>query len=263
VIDHHALQNATIVCKKPIYIDIRPWGSMATILAHNYLVMKHPLPANMAGLLLSAILSDTLNLRSPTATDVDAMFVGILAMRAGVEDVNVLAKQQFKAKSADLGSMSDHAVIVSDMKEFAANGIKFGFGVCETADPESMLARVTSLQQEMAYVKQENGFDMFFFAIIDIINLTSHMIVIGERERSLVAVAFPECEYGKGDNQGLLNTQNRVSRKAEFVPPVCGALGSGWVMPDEAAVVLEASELIGETDGPKGFMVRVPSGGGL
>ena len=78
----------------------------------------------------------------------------VAAMRAGVEDVNVLAKLQFKAKSADLGSMSDHAVIVSDMKEFAANGIKFGFGVCETADPESMLARVTSLQQEMAYVKQ-------------------------------------------------------------------------------------------------------------
>lgn len=76
-------------------------------------------------------------------------------------------------------------------------------------------------------------------------------------------MAFPECEYGEGDNQGLLDTQNRVSRKAEFVPPVCSAMGSGWAMPDEAAVVLEASELIGETDGPKGFMVRVPSGGGL
>lgn len=260
VIDHHALQNNTIVVEKPIYMDIRPWGSMATIIAHNFLVMKKPLPANMAGLLLSAILSDTLNLRSPTSTDVDAMMVSILSMRAGVEDVNVLASQQFKAKSSKYSTMSDHAILVGDMKEFTTAGIKFAFGVVETNDAESLLARVDSLRKEMNYVKQENGFEMFFFAIIDVLALTSELIVVGPRERSLVAAAFPECPYISEDAQGpyLYNTAPFVSRKAQLLPPVCAAMAEGWVMPAEDVVELAETKLVmGEqTDG---FLVRVPS----
>lgn len=77
VIDHHALQNATIVTDKPIYIDIRPWGSMSTIIAHYFLVHNERPSRKTAGMLLCAILSDTLNLMGPTTTEWDALMVGV------------------------------------------------------------------------------------------------------------------------------------------------------------------------------------------
>lgn len=67
VIDHHALQNATIVTDMPIYIDIRPWGSMSTIIAHNFFTLNRRPKKSTAGMLLCAILSDTLNLQGRRA----------------------------------------------------------------------------------------------------------------------------------------------------------------------------------------------------
>ena len=65
------LKNATIVTDKPIYIDIRPWGSMSSIIAHNFFTMQIKPSPSTAGMLLCAILSDTLNLMGPTTTDWD------------------------------------------------------------------------------------------------------------------------------------------------------------------------------------------------
>lgn len=106
VIDHHALQSKTIVTDKPIYIDIRPWGSMSTIVAHTYLTHSRRPPVRIAGMLLCAILSDTLNLQGPTTTEWDRLMVAVLADIAGVDDIQLLASQQFKAKSKELASMS-------------------------------------------------------------------------------------------------------------------------------------------------------------
>jgi hypothetical protein len=71
VIDHHALQSKTIVTDRPIYIDIRPWGSMSTIIAHTFLTHSKRPSVQVAGMLLCAILSDTLNLQGPTTTEWD------------------------------------------------------------------------------------------------------------------------------------------------------------------------------------------------
>lgn len=77
VIDHHALQSKTIVTDRPIYIDIRPWGSMSTIVAHTYLTHGRRPSTSIAGMLLCAILSDTLNLQGPTTTEWDRMMVAV------------------------------------------------------------------------------------------------------------------------------------------------------------------------------------------
>lgn len=69
VIDHHALQSKTIVTDRPIYIDIRPWGSMSTIVGHTFLTHQRRPSKGVAGMLLCAILSDTLNLQGPTTTE--------------------------------------------------------------------------------------------------------------------------------------------------------------------------------------------------
>jgi manganese-dependent inorganic pyrophosphatase len=89
VIDHHALQNATIVTDKPIYIDIRPWGSMSTIIAHTFMTLSRRPTKRTAGLLLCAILSDTLNLCGPTTTEWDRLMVTILVEIAGVSDESI------------------------------------------------------------------------------------------------------------------------------------------------------------------------------
>ena len=78
IIDHHALQSNTVVTEKPIFVDIRPWGCMSSIIAHNYAVQERFLPKNIAGMLLSAVLSDTLNLKSPTTTAWDERIVAML-----------------------------------------------------------------------------------------------------------------------------------------------------------------------------------------
>ena len=89
VIDHHALQNSTIVTDMPIYIDIRPWGSMSTIIAHNFAILGRRPTKATAGMLLCAILSDTLNLQGPTTTEWDRLMVAVLVKIAKVDDVQL------------------------------------------------------------------------------------------------------------------------------------------------------------------------------
>jgi len=219
VIDHHALQNATIVTDLPIYIDIRPWGSMATIIAHNFLTMHKVLPPNLAGLLLAAILSDTLNLQSPTSTDMDALIVGVLAKISNVGDANQYAKDQFKAKSAEIDSMSEHQLINGDLKKFAVNGIKMGFGVVETTNPEALEGRIPELLKELPFVKQEQGFDILFFAIVDIVGMRSDMLLCGPRE-----VALAEVTFQRPHKKSIMDMGGKVSRKLDFVPALTNVL---------------------------------------
>ena len=96
VIDHHALQSKTIITDAPIYLDIRPWGSMSTILAHTFLTHRRRPTKPIAGMMLCAILSDTLNLLGPTTTEWDRMMVAVLAEIAEVNDIQLLASDQFK-----------------------------------------------------------------------------------------------------------------------------------------------------------------------
>jgi len=239
VIDHHALQNSTIVSNLPIYVDIRPWGSMCTIIAHNYLVMNKPLPKNLAGLLLSAILSDTLNLKSPTSTDMDMMMAGILAKLAEVPDINQYCKKQFKAKSGDPSSMSDNALIEGDLKKFSVADVKVGFGTYETASPEELYPRIPDLVKEIQYVKQERDFDVCFFSIVDIVNMCSKMLIVGPREAKLGGATFEGCPV----DGAVMDTGDRVSRKKQFIPPLTAVLKAGFEMPAEEELNLPPTVL--------------------
>jgi len=135
VIDHHALQSSTIITDMPIYIDIRPWGSMSTIITHTFLMMRRRPTRSTAGMLLCAILSDTLNLQGPTTTEWDRLMVAALVEMAGVEDVQFLASQQFKAKSSELAGLTADVLVNGDQKAFNFKTATFegsvGFAVVE------------------------------------------------------------------------------------------------------------------------------------
>ena len=151
VIDHHALQNSTIVTDMPIYIDIRPWGSMSTIIAHNFMMYRRRPSRPVAGMLLCAILSDTLNLQGPTTTEWDRLMATVLTDIAGVGDVQKLASDQFKAKSAELELLTANALVTGDQKIFTFKTELFdgsvAFAVVETTDDDVILNRSTEIIQ--------------------------------------------------------------------------------------------------------------------
>ncbi len=107
-------------------------------IAHTFLTHTRRPPVPVAGMLLCAILSDTLNLQGPTTTEWDRLMVAVLADIAGVDDIQLLASQQFKAKSKELANMSGHALVNGDQKTFSFEASGFsgdiGFAVVETTD---------------------------------------------------------------------------------------------------------------------------------
>jgi len=157
VIDHHALQSKTIVTDKPIYIDIRPWGSMSSIVAHTFFTHSRRPSKQVAGMLLCAILSDTLNLQGPTTTEWDRLIVAVLAEIAEVNNIQLLSQMQFKAKSKELATLSEHALVNGDQKTFSFDASGFvgdiGFAVVETTDDDVILQKSQKLIPEMVACK--------------------------------------------------------------------------------------------------------------
>lgn len=199
VIDHHALQNSTIVTDMPIYIDIRPWGSMSTIIAHTFLTMNRRPKKATAGMMLCAILSDTLNLQGPTTTDWDRMMVAILVELAEVEDVQLLASQQFKAKSVELAGLSTEMLVNGDQKVFTYKTDSFegsvGFAVIETTDDDVIMSRAAELLVSIAADKEKKGLSVLFLAVVNIVSLRSNLLLCGPDEHSLAQAAFANGKF--------------------------------------------------------------------
>lgn len=234
VIDHHALQNATIVTDMPIYIDIRPWGSMSTIIAHNFLTLgKRPKKAT-AGMLLCAILSDTLNLQGPTTTEWDRLMVAVLAELTGVSDIQDLASQQFKAKSHELAGLSAHDLCNGDQKVFTFKTEKFdgsiGFAVIETTDDEVIMNRAAELLVALTADKEAKGFDALFLAVVNIVKLRTNLLLCGPNESSLAKASFVNGKIleNQGSEPFVMDLGNLVSRKKDFIPVVTAAVKKGW-----------------------------------
>lgn len=232
VIDHHALQSKTIVTDKPIYIDIRPWGSMSSIIAHTFLTHSRRPSKGIAGMLLCAILSDTLNLQGPTTTEWDRLMVAVLAEIAGVKDIQFLASQQFKAKSRELASLSAHALVNGDQKtfSFSASGFtgEIGFAVVETTDDDVILQKAGKLIPEMVACKKEKKLAMLFLAVVNIVELKSCLLICGPTEKALAVQAFG----GELTHQDtLMDLGKRVSRKKEYIPVITRVINDGWKRP--------------------------------
>jgi len=238
IIDHHALQSNTIVTEKPIFVDIRPWGCMSSIIAHNFATQGKFLPKNIAGALLSAILSDTLNLRSPTTTAWDERIVAMLVQYLNVADVNALAARQFRAKSHSLSLMTPYALVNGDVKrfKFASRAEKdvtytIAYSVVETTDPAASLERAGELAPEMRAVKAaDSAVDAVLLAVVDIVGLTSTLLICGRVEASLAVAAYGGCVESLDESHAvqILKLPGLVSRKKDFVPALTKAVQNGW-----------------------------------
>jgi inorganic pyrophosphatase/exopolyphosphatase len=231
VIDHHALQNSTIVTDIPIYIDIRPWGSMSTIITHSFLTHNRRPSKKTAGMLLCAILSDTLNLQGPTTTEWDRLMVTVLVEIAGVDDVQFLASQQFKAKSSELANLTADVLVNGDQKVFTFKTDKFegsvGFAVIETTDSAVLMAKKDDLLAALKEDKEAKSLSILYLAVVNIVQLHSHLFCIGPDELDLAKVAFPLATV---DSDNVVDIGNLVSRKKDFIPAVTKAIKAGWAL---------------------------------
>eukprot|EP01040_Poterioochromonas_malhamensis_P003442 gene3442-3668_t len=212
-----------------------PWGSMSSIITHNFLTLRRRPKRSTAGMLLCAILSDTLNLQSPTTTEWDRLMVAILVQLLEVADVQYLASQQFKAKSSELGGLSARSLVTGDQKVFTYKTDLFdgavAFAVVETTDDEVILRKAPELLVALSEDKEQTGVSLTYLAVVNIVELKTHLLICGPSERSLAQAAFPHGTFVLAPDQSepyLMNLGKLVSRKKDFIPAVSAAVKKGW-----------------------------------
>ncbi|CAK9072801.1 unnamed protein product [Durusdinium trenchii] len=203
LIDHHALAES-MASEKPLFMDVRPWGSMSSIVTHAFIRGNRMIPKAIARILLAAILSDTLNLQSVTTTNADRFLVTVLCILGECDDPDELARKMFRAKTEWIVGLGAYEMTRGDQKDFTANGWKVGIAVLEVTDTEPVLKVADELLMELRILKVEKGqlkngqhdrrkeLDFAYLFVVDVTQQLSYLLVAGGRELALAKSAFPE-----------------------------------------------------------------------
>jgi len=208
IIDHHMLVGG-IKTKAPIDITIRPLACTATIM-HD-LIGDVAMPAWVKGMMLSCILSDTLEFRSPTTTAHDRAVAEKLAADLGLS-INELASAMFEAKS-DVSAFSDAALLRMDSKEYTVGGKELRVSVLETTAPKVVLDRKASLMASMVDVAREDGADQVLLFVVDILREEATLLVPNDFVKQVAEASFG-CTV-TGDTVVLPGI---MSRKKQILP---------------------------------------------
>ena len=213
IVDHHKLGDVT--SSSPIECIIWTVGCTNTILKRMYDYMGHKIPANIAGAMLCAILSDTVIFKSPTCTEEDKKVAAVLAALAGVEDIEALGMELFTAKSAVAGvPMRD--LIFRDFKDFSMNGAKVGVGQLELISLDLVKDIKEELKAELAAVKGEEGRHTAMLLLTDIMKEGSELLLVSDDCNRILA--------GFGMDPGCMDMNDMIwmpgvmSRKKQVVP---------------------------------------------
>ena len=210
IIDHHKLVGG-IETKGPISITIRPLACTATIM-HNlmggYTVQ---MPDAIKGAMLSCILSDTLEFRSPTTTETDKDLAIKLADELELS-ITDYANEMFAAKS-DISEFSDVELLRMDSKKYEVHGTKFRISVLETTSPRMILARKNSLMAAMTDVAQEDSVDQVLLFVVDILKEQATMLIPNNLTKSVAQNSFGAIVHGD-----LVVLPGVMSRKKQIIP---------------------------------------------
>ncbi|QDC10894.1 manganese-dependent inorganic pyrophosphatase [Oceanicola sp. D3] len=210
IIDHHKLTGG-IETKGPIDITIKPLACTATIM-HNLMGENAAkMPEGIKGLMLSCILSDTLEFRSPTTTEQDKALAEELAADLGI-DLSAYASEMFEAKS-DVSAFSDAELLRMDSKEYPVEGTKFRVSVLETTAPKIVLDRKDSLMESMKTVAAEDGVDQVLLFVIDILAEEATLLVPNDLVKTVAEKSFGATV--SGDTVVLPGV---MSRKKQIIP---------------------------------------------
>lgn len=211
VIDHHRLVGG-LQTKGPIEITIQPLACTATVMYDMMGDDAAKMPDPIKGAMLSCILSDTLEFRSPTTTDHDRTVAEKLAGEIDVQ-IPAYASEMFAAKS-DVSGFSDTELLRMDSKKHEVEGRSFRVSVLETTSPETVLKRKDGLLAAMADVEKEDGVDHVLLFIVDILEGEATMLLQNDAVRKVAEKSFSTV-CGDADHVVLPGI---VSRKKQIIP---------------------------------------------
>ncbi len=210
IIDHHKLTGG-IETKSPIEITVRPLACTATLLHDLMGAEAEKMPEGVKGAMLSCILSDTLEFRSPTTTDHDKALAEKLAADLGIS-IPDYAAEMFAAKS-DVSAFSEAELLRMDSKSYEVGGTKFRVSVLETTSPAAVLDRKDALMAEMPKVAEEDGVDQVLLFIVDILEEEATLLVPNELVKRVAEKSFGATVAG--DTVVLPGV---MSRKKQIIP---------------------------------------------
>ena len=208
VIDHHRIANFQTT--EPLYYTARPYGCTSTILFKDFKQKGIEIEKTEAILMASAIISDTLLLKSPTTTSHDKEALEELAKIANI-DLDTYGIEMLKA-GTDLDDFSEEELINLDAKKFEENGVKCVIAQVNTVSIEDVLKRKEKLEEAINNEIEKNNLNLFVFAITDILNSNSQIIALGNRTDII------EKSYKLEDNMAFL--EGVVSRKKQVLPKI-------------------------------------------
>lgn len=208
VVDHHRVANFNTAA--PLFMTVEPVGSASSIVYRKFLEANVEVPKEVAGLLLSGLISDTLLLKSPTTHVTDHKVAKELAEIAGV-NLEEYGLAMLKA-GTNLSTKSAEELIDIDAKTFELNGSSVRIAQVNTVDIPEVLERLSDIKVAIKASMNANGYDDFVFMITDIVNSNSEIIALGAHpEKSEAAFNFT-----LNDDHAFL--AGAVSRKKQVVP---------------------------------------------
>ncbi len=223
IIDHHRL--GTIETIAPVFFRNQPLGCTATIIYQMYQEAGIPVEKKIAGLLCSAIISDTLLFRSPTCTQVDKKAALKLAEIAGIKPEDY-AVDMFSAGS-NLKNKTEEEIFYQDFKRFTAGKISFGVGQISSLNGQELEQLKGKLTSYLKKAYQSHSVDMMFFMLTNILTESTTLLCEGQGADQMIFGAFHmenEEASQKSDTEGVIELPGVVSRKKQLVPMIVLAL---------------------------------------
>lgn len=208
VVDHHRIANFATAA--PLYYHAEPVGCTSTIIYGEFVQNDVEIPTKLAGLMLSAIISDTLLFKSPTTTKKDEVAAKALAEIADV-DLESYGLEMLKA-GTNLASKTDEELITADAKSFEMGGKTVRVDQVNTVDLDEVFAREDALRAAITTQCEAEGYDLFLLMVTNILDSNTRLLVVGE-PKEMVEKAFDKAlTADKVDLPGV------VSRKKQIVP---------------------------------------------
>lgn len=215
IIDHHRLGG--IQTMSPVFFRNQPLGCTATIIYQMYTEFNIEIPEKIAGLLASAIISDTLMFRSPTCTAFDKLACESLAKIAKI-DIEDFATKMFKSGSI-LSNKTEYEIFHQDYKVFTSGETTFGIGQINSLNGEVLQKLKPKILKYMFSNLDSHKVDMLFFMLTDILEESTDLLFVGEDSNKLIEDAFRTS----ADNN-CITLSNVVSRKKQLVPELVNFL---------------------------------------
>lgn len=215
IIDHHRLGSLETI--SPVLFRNQPLGCTSTIIYQMYQEKDVEIPEKIAGLLVSAIISDTLMFRSPTCTKMDRTAAEELANIAGI-DIEDLAKNMFRAGS-DFNRKTPEEIFYQDFKKFSAGEYNFGVAQLSAMSREELESVRERLKDYINVALTQNGLDMVFVMLTDIIEESTMLLTAGEEAGSIIGKAFSASI----EEEGYL-LKGVVSRKKQLIPSLMAVM---------------------------------------